>query len=178
MWKKTVAIKQHKYTDMIPGEKVASMFLLEGCKLCNRLRKCGSPRRFSWQLSARVSHTFQPSSVTWLQLLRSQTITGTDYITGTSAALTRNILVDLCAPDFAHSPALWRQPPFTNVTCAWIMRLYGINLPVLNFGKWHNSPLHDSFQHTNKSLLLLVERQTTNKPRKSAAWSILPYNSL
>jgi len=32
MWKKTVAIKQYTYKDF-PGEKVASTFLLEGCKL-------------------------------------------------------------------------------------------------------------------------------------------------
>jgi len=172
MWKKPVAIKQHKYTYMIHGEKVASTVLLESCKLCRSFTEV-------WKSPSFCMTTFSVS-LTHLSALLGHMIAAAafaddywhrSYYWYLRRSDCRNILIELCAHDFAHSPALWHQPPFTNVTCAW---LCGINLPVLSFGKWGNGPIHDSFQHTNTSLLLLVAEQMTNKPRKSAAWPILP----
>jgi len=150
MWKKPVAIKQHKFTHMIPGEKVACTFLLEGCKLCRSFTEVWKSPSFCMttssvsltHLSALLGHMIAVAAFADDYWHRS-------YYWYLRRSDCRNILIDQCAHEFAHSPALWHQPLFTNVTCAWIMRLCGINLPVLSFGKWRNGPIHDSFLHTN-----------------------------
>jgi len=78
-----------------------------------------SPCHFERQYSGPVSLTLRPTtSVTWLQVLRKQTNTGTP------TALTaehKNLRAR-----FSHSPDLWCQP-CANVTWTWSWRLCGIN---------------------------------------------------
>jgi len=62
-----------------------------------------------------------PTSVTWLNLLSKQTKNGT------STALMMQKHTDQCAHDLTHSPDMWHQSRFTNVTRNWSWRLYGIN---------------------------------------------------
>ena len=48
---------------------------------------------------------------------------------------------DLRAHDFAHSPNLWHQPKFANVTCACSWRICGIT-PVICLNWWRCNVAH------------------------------------
>ena len=77
-----------------------------------------SPGHFAWQPSAQVSQTLRlpPTPVTWLQLLRKQTNTGT------STALT----AETYWSTLTRLHTLSRHVTSANVSRAWGWRLYGI----------------------------------------------------
>jgi hypothetical protein len=80
------------------------------------------PRPCPCALLQRESHKTDvpPTSVTWLQLLRKQTISSTCIA----------VIVEthwFTRTQFAHSPDLWYQPRLANVTCACSWRLCGNN---------------------------------------------------
>jgi hypothetical protein len=62
-----------------------------------------------------------PTTITWLQLPRKQTNTGT------STALTAETLI------YAHWPEFWLQPMLANVICAWSWRLFEINPAIRHY---------------------------------------------
>jgi hypothetical protein len=92
--------------------------------------------------SCTITHTKSPSffircfgaSLTNLTPLLSQSRDSSCYVSRTILApppLWRQQHTDLRAHDFAHSPDLWQQPRFANVTGAWSWRTCGINPVVL-----------------------------------------------
>jgi len=85
--------------------------VIEGAGIAGLLPQ--SPHRLAWQPSALVSQPYgAPTSVTWLQLLRQQTNTGTLH----AHWLQKH--TDLWAHEIAFSPDLWHQPRLANITCA------------------------------------------------------------
>ena len=105
-----------------------------------------SPHHFTWQPSAPVSQTFRhPTSVTWLQLPRKQTNTGTP------TSLTAQI--DLRAHDFAHSPDLWRQTRLATLPAPEVENFVELILlyhcsPQATWLVWFDCTCHNGFYRT------------------------------
>ena len=80
-----------------------------------------SPRYFAWQHSARMAYTLEPSYLS--HTIAANTQGGQYWHLHRSDC--RNALI------YAYSPGLWHQPGQANVTCAWSLRLCGINRAIL-----------------------------------------------
>ena len=92
-----------------------------------------------------------PASVTWLQLLRKQTNTGT------STALTVE------TPILSHTADMWHQPTL----CGWSWRLFGINPAI------HGPPKYELISHTVRNVLYWESTSFMPKRRTFTKWNVL-----
>jgi len=88
-----------------------------------------------------------PTLVTWLNLLRKQTKTGT------SLARIMQKHTDQCAHDLARSLHMWHQSRLANVTRNWSWRLYGINHAIRTSSvrfQWKQTKYFQTHNHTDR----------------------------